>query len=106
MPTEHSETATELGPHDFYKSSDFEAGDTVDGRATPQQPENDRGLLVPRLARRRGTVRAAKRLRKCALCCACVVGFPACGTLLCMTAYMEGSKNPLLLGVMGTVLPT
>jgi len=104
------ESATELTSHDFYNG----AGGAVDHdhasntrelrRATTD--DNDRSLLVPRLARRRDSKVRMMRLRRCVLCCACAVGFPSLGTVLCMTAYMGGSRNPLLLSTMGVLLPT
>lgn len=63
---------------------------------------HDRSLLVPRLTRNRAAMR---RMRVLSLCCACLLLFPVAGTFLCISSYMAGSRNPLLLVTMGIVLP-
>ena len=100
--------STELPAHDFYRRScdvdsmqctspsDSWHGDNID---------NDKSSLVPRPVRRRASVRRYGRLQKCAQCCACVIGFPTIGVLICMVSYMGGSRNWLLLAMMGAVLP-
>lgn len=93
---------------DFFNKRDrSDFSDLVEPQSeAPATVENDRSLLVPRLVRSRASRTTIRRLRFCAICCVCIIAFPAVTTAICITSYLGGSRNPILLGIMQTVLPT
>mmetsp|Transcript_14409 Transcript_14409/g.34237 ORF Transcript_14409/g.34237 Transcript_14409/m.34237 type:complete len:487 (+) Transcript_14409:251-1711(+) len=98
------DSSTEIGSHEFYEHGcsygRAEAMDVL--RELSAAADDDRGVLVPREVRRRATIR---RVRLLGLCCSCLLLFPTFGTIICITSYMAGSRNPVLLMTMGLVLP-
>ena len=103
MASQIEPASTELPSHAFYRRNSD--ADTPSDIWQADSGENDKSSLVPRPIRRRASVRRYGRVRKCAQCCACLIGFPTIGVLICMASYMGGSRNWLLLATMGTVLP-